>query len=49
MITPNQFEAEKLSEIEIKDFDTVLKNLDYLHNLGPEIVVITSTFFSDNI
>ena len=24
MITPNQFEAEKLSEIEIKDFDTVL-------------------------
>ena len=49
MITPNQFEAEKLSEIEIKDFDTVLQNLDYLHNLGPEIVVITSTFFSDDI
>ena len=49
LITPNQFEAEKLSQIEIKDEQSVMAALDYLHNLGPSIVIITSTFYTDNI
>jgi pyridoxine kinase len=46
MITPNQFEAEKLSGVLIKDLESVKEAIKILHELGPSIVVITSTFFS---
>ena len=43
IITPNQFEAEELSEVKITDEVTAFEAIDKLHIIGPEIVVITST------
>ena len=48
IITPNQFEAEKLSEQEIKSEEDALTVLDKLHAMGPPIVVITSTFLRED-
>ena len=45
MITPNQFEAEKLTDIRIKDEDSAIKCIDKLHSYGPQIVVISSCKF----
>ena len=47
IITPNQFEAEKLAEHEIKSEEDALLVLDKLHAMGPPIVVITSTFLKE--
>lgn len=46
MITPNQFEAEKLSGIAITDLESVKEAIKKLHQLGPKVVVITSTFYN---
>lgn len=43
VITPNQFEAELLSDILIKDAESALAALEKLHALGAKTVVITST------
>eukprot|EP01032_Pedospumella_encystans_P011641 gene11641-13526_t len=42
MITPNQFEAELLTGIKIQTEEDAVKALIQLHQLGPEIVVLTS-------
>lgn len=41
IITPNQFEAETLSEIKIDSIDSLKKAANYFHELGITIVVIT--------
>ena len=41
MITPNFFECEVLSGIKINTFDDAIKACEKLHELGPEIVVMT--------
>lgn len=41
IITPNQFEAETLSNIKINDLQSLLKVSDYFHNRGIRIVIIT--------
>ena len=43
MITPNQFEAEKLTGDLITDQESAIKVIHKLHKLGPELVIITST------
>ena len=42
MITPNQLEAEKLSDIAITDESSVIACLLKLHSMGPKVVAITS-------
>jgi pyridoxine kinase len=42
MVTPNQFEAEKLSEIKIKTLDDALNVVDWFHTKGIPTVIITS-------
>ena len=44
-VSPNQFEAELLTGIKIVDEETALQAMDCLHNLGPQLVIISSTFF----
>ncbi|HHV72262.1 MAG TPA: hypothetical protein GXX38_06575 [Clostridia bacterium] len=41
-ITPNKYEAQYLSGMEIKDKKSALEVVLSLHSLGPEVVVITS-------
>lgn len=41
IVTPNQFEAEILSGIKIKDIKSIKAVADYFHNLGVLVVVIT--------
>ena len=47
MITPNQFEAEKLTGMDIKNEDDAFIAIDKLHELGPDIVIITSTHLKE--
>ena len=42
MITPNQLEAEKLSDIVITDGSSVIACILKLYTMGPEIIAITS-------
>ncbi len=42
VVTPNQFEAEKLTGMKIKTFEDASKALFNLHELGPKLVVLTS-------
>ncbi len=46
--TPNQFEVEQLTGISIKTLDDAIRACIALHDLGPELVVITSLILSDN-
>lgn len=48
MITPNQFEAEKLTQSKIENETNLLSAIENLHSLGPKIVIITSTHFTKN-
>mmetsp|Transcript_37082 Transcript_37082/g.56902 ORF Transcript_37082/g.56902 Transcript_37082/m.56902 type:complete len:81 (+) Transcript_37082:211-453(+) len=48
LITPNQFEAEKLTETSITDMPSLFSVVDKLHDCGPKIVVITSTNFNED-
>jgi pyridoxine kinase len=42
IITPNQFELEALTGIEIQDINNARKAIDTLHEKGPGIVLVTS-------
>lgn len=47
--TPNSFEAEKLSNITIKNIDDAIKAIDWFHDKGVEYVILTSAkCYSDN-
>jgi len=48
IITPNQFELEALTGIEINGIDSARKAINILHEKGPGIVLVTS-FLSDDI
>lgn len=43
MITPNQFEAELLSRVKIRNHDDACNALVSLHKMGPKTVVLTSS------
>jgi pyridoxine kinase len=42
IVTPNQFEAEQLTGIAIESLEDAKRAIDALHDLGPELVVMTS-------
>lgn len=48
IITPNQFEAELLTNQKINCFDDALKAIDILHKKGPHTVVLSSTELGDD-
>lgn len=43
IMTPNQYETEWLSSIKVKDVETAIKAMDWFHDKGVKVVVITST------
>lgn len=43
MITPNQFEAELLTGIKIRNHEDAVNALICLHKMGPKVVVLTSS------
>ncbi|XP_044269555.1 pyridoxal kinase [Tribolium madens] len=43
IITPNQFEVELLTDMKINNVEDAWKAVDFLHNKGPKIVVVSST------
>jgi pyridoxine kinase len=45
MITPNQFEAERLSNIKIQSDQDALSAVEYFHGLGVSVVIVTSVAF----
>ena len=47
VITPNQFEAEKLTGIRVSSIQTVRQACERLHDMGPGLVCITSVFLPD--
>lgn len=47
IVTPNQFELEQLTGIDIVDIDSVLKAAAMLQRLGPELVLVTSLLRND--
>lgn len=47
IITPNQFEAESLSDIKINSSQDIKKVAEYFHDLGVKIVVITGLKLPD--
>jgi len=46
-VTPNQFETEQLTGIEVKTIDDARKACEKLHQLGPSVVFITSLILVD--
>ena len=42
IITPNQFELEALTDIEIRDVDSARRAIGMIHEKGPGIVLVTS-------
>lgn len=48
IITPNQMEAELLSEVKIESRKDAIECLNALHAKGPQIVVISSTNLGEN-
>jgi pyridoxine kinase len=48
MITPNQYEAETLSNIAVKTVEDLPKVAAYFHNLGVKIVIITGIKFAND-
>lgn len=42
VITPNQFEVEQLTGIKIRSIDDAMRAVDVIHDIGPEIAIITS-------
>jgi len=49
IITPNKFEAEQLSGISIANMEDGKRACRALHDIGPELVVITSLTFEDKV
>ncbi|XP_045773319.1 pyridoxal kinase [Maniola jurtina] len=47
ILTPNQFEAELMTGLKMKDLDGALKVIDALHDKGVKIVVLSSTDLGD--
>lgn len=47
MITPNQFEAELLTGQSIKCHEDAIKVLLQLHNMGPTVVLLTSSILTE--
>jgi len=47
VLTPNQFEVEKLTGITITNFEDAKKACRRLHDMGPSLVVITSLLLRD--
>ncbi len=45
MVTPNQYEAQWLSGVQITDEQSALQSIEWFHNKGVPIVVLTSTEF----
>jgi pyridoxine kinase len=48
ILTPNQFEAELLTGIKIKDLSGAIKAIKVLHDKGVRTVVLSSTELGDN-
>ena len=42
VLTPNQFEAELLTQLSITGIDDAAAACDKLHQMGPKIVVLTT-------
>lgn len=49
VITPNQFEVEQLTGITIRSIQDAQRACHFLHEVGVEIVLITSIVFPDNV
>lgn len=47
ILTPNQFEAELITGMEMKDLDGALKVIDAIHDKGVKTVVLSSTDLGD--
>ncbi|XP_072949274.1 pyridoxal kinase [Epargyreus clarus] len=48
ILTPNQFEAELITGMPMKDLDGALKVIEALHNKGVKIVALSSTDLGDD-
>lgn len=48
VITPNQFEVEKLTGLTVNSLEEAVAACNALHDRGPSLVCITSVVFSDN-
>jgi len=48
VVTPNQFEVEQLTGISVKTMDDAKRAIRALHDLGPDLVVITSMVLDDH-
>ncbi|XP_048767181.1 pyridoxal kinase-like isoform X2 [Ostrea edulis] len=46
IVTPNQFETEKLTGMKINSVEDAIKAMEILHNKGPKTVVISSSEFA---
>lgn len=47
VVTPNQFEVEQLTGISVRSIEDAKRACQALHDIGPELVVITSLVFED--
>ena len=47
VITPNQFEVEKLTGVQVRSLIDARTACEYLHRMGPNLVCITSVILSD--
>jgi len=47
VVTPNQFEVEQLTGISVYNMEDAKRACKALHDMGPELVVITSLVFKD--
>jgi len=47
VVTPNQFEVEQLTGISVCNMEAAKRACRILHDMGPELVVITSLVFKD--
>mmetsp|Transcript_7893 Transcript_7893/g.10846 ORF Transcript_7893/g.10846 Transcript_7893/m.10846 type:complete len:322 (-) Transcript_7893:1524-2489(-) len=48
VVTPNQFEVEQLTGIRVKNISDAKKACKALHDIGPELVIITSTLLDED-
>lgn len=48
IITPNQFEAELMTGLKMKDLDSALEIVKVLHSKGAKAVVLSSTDLGDD-
>mmetsp|Transcript_17179 Transcript_17179/g.32522 ORF Transcript_17179/g.32522 Transcript_17179/m.32522 type:complete len:298 (+) Transcript_17179:118-1011(+) len=48
VITPNQFEVEQLTGVKIRSMEDAMTAVNAIHDIGPEIVIITSMILEGN-